>query len=231
MDIAGTGMLTVDRVELLKFFDEKHRSATGDATGVIAVTGEDLNAACFQRYAESKRNKVEVLPGPVKLPGIKGPHLDRWIKVDGHSGSKILYQTEIKNWMARAIGGESLPVDAKPSVIADYKQRRWRRHWNAESCTLRGWPCAKVLTPGMKLPDGSDGRTVRPLLIFWEAIGPKGADVHLFDVAVSKSQSPKFRRLWVFSVSSYLRSLKGPYIDLPMPHAARRIQAINNIFK
>ena len=230
MDAANTETLTVDRLVLLQFLDVKSGSAKGDATGVIAVVGEDLNAACFQHYAKSKRDKVEILPGPVKTPGIKGPHLDRWIKVDRRSGSKILYQTEIKKWMARAIGGEALPVDATPQTIADYKQRRWQRHWNAESCTPRTRLCAKVLTPGMKVPDGLDGRTIRPLLIFWEAIGPNGADGHFFNVAVNKSQSPKYRRLYVFSVSSYLRSLGDDSITLPMPHAARRINAMNRMF-
>ena len=81
----------------------------------------------------------------------------------------------------------------------------------------------------MKRPPGLEGRDSEPLLILWEPVGPKkaGAKNHLFTVATS---SPDFPVLWVFSVSSYLRSLKGPYIDLPMPHAVRRIQAMNRMF-
>ena len=231
MDSADTGTLTVDRLALLEFLDVKSDYSRGHATGVVSVVGEDLNAACFQHYAKSKGATVTVLPNPVTTGKQSGPRLDRWIKVDWPDGSKILYQTEIKNWSAHAIGGKNLPVTANPQEIADYKQRRWARHWDAESRTLRSWLCAKVLTPGMIPPHGLDGRTIRPLLIFWEAIGPKCADVHLFDVAVSKSQSPKFRRLYVFSVSSYLRSLKEPQIALPLPNAARRIQALNDMFK
>ena len=200
------------------------------------MVGEDLNSACFQHYATKSRGAtVEVLPGPVTTGKQRGPRLDRWIKADWPDGSKILYQTEIKNWSAHAIGGNDLPVDAKPQKVAAYKQKCWHRHWDSKSGILRGNSCAKVLVP-MKCPAGLDARKIRPLLIFWEALGPKDADDHLFSVNARRPHYPDFPKfpelteLWVFSVSSYLRSLKDTHICLPMPHAARRIQALNRMF-
>ena len=235
MDAVDAGTLTVDRLALLEFLDVKSDYSRGHATGVVSVVGEDLNAACFQRYAESKGAKVEVLPNPVTTGRKRGPRLDRWIKADWPDGSKILYQTEIKNWSAHAIGGKDLPVDATPLAVAEYKQKCWARHWNSKSGTLRGNLGAKVLVP-MKRPDGLAARTVCPLLIFWEALGYKKAGHHLFSVKARRPQYPQFDKftepteLWVFSVSSYLRSLTDDKIDLPMPNAARRMRALTGMF-
>lgn len=233
MDAAET--LTVDRLALLQFLDVKSDYSKGHATGLVSVVGEDLNAACFQHYAESKGATVEVLPGPVTIGKNRGPRLDRWIKADWPDGSKILYQTEIKNWSAHAIGGKSLPAAASREKIAAYKQKCWHRHWNPKSNTLKGNLCAKVLVP-MKRPAGLEARDVRPLLIFWEALGHKKAGHHLFSVNACRPQYPDFPKfpepteLWVFSVSSYLRSLKKTHICLRMPHAARRMRALTSMF-
>ena len=83
----------------------------------------------------------------------------------------------------------------------------------------------------MKSPDGFDPSTVRPLLIFWEALGPaETPHDHLFRVEVAGDE---FLELWVFSVSGYLRSLwrKGvKRIDLEMPDAAFRLRSLNCLF-
>ena len=239
-DSAATELLNVDVVELLKFFDEKHGASKGDATGIVAVTGEDLNAACFQHYVESKKGQAAVLPDTVGTGRRRGPRLDRWIEVQWGDEQQFLYQTEIKNWSAAAIGGEKLAVKATAPEVADYKQRRWERHWDMERKTLKGNGTAKVLVP-MKKPDRYKSFDAKPLLILWEALGPKEkADDHLFSIPVtypstrpeSWPASTQFDRLWVFSVSSYLRGIKEnePKIHLPMPHAARRIQTLNRLF-
>ena len=232
--------LTVNVKELLKFFDEKHGASKGDATGIVAVTGEDLNAACFQHYSESRGDQVTILSGSVTTGKQKGPWLDRWLLVKPHKGRRFLYQTEIKNWSAFAIGGQTLAVNATAQDVADYKQRRWERHWDIERQSLKGPSTAKVLVP-MNRPSAYKKTPVKPLLIFWEALGPKEiANDHLFTIPVtyySKDDRPaswppngKFEDLWVFSVSSYLRSLAEDHIQLPMPNAAQRLQILNNLF-
>ena len=236
--------LTVNIEELLKFFDEKHGASKGDATAIVAVTGEDLNAACFQHYVESKHGCAAVLDHRV-IPGDghRGPWLDRWIEVQWSDEKKILYQTEIKNWSAFALGGETLKADASPQDVVEYKQRRWERNWDSGRRPFRERGITKVLVP-MKKPDGYQSLPAKPLLIVWEALGPKEqADKHLFSVSgacdpsfeqpATWPRTQKFDKLWIFSVSSYLRDHlkeKGPKIQLPMPHAARRIQTLNRLF-
>ena len=239
MDAAATETLTVNRLDLLKFFDEKHEGQKGDATGIVAIAGEGLNAACFQHYAVSKGATVEILPDTVGTGGKKGPRLDRWIKVKWPDGNKILYQAEIKNWSAFAIGGKTLPADATPQEIADYKQMRWKGRYNSKTRSLTQNETAKVLVR-MKPPARVDSPEwpVRPLLIFWEPLGHKKAGHHLFSVKARRAESqypnfPEFsglNELWVFSVSSYLRSLTDETICLPMPNAARRLRTMNRMF-
>ena len=40
-----------------------------------------------------------------------------------------------------------------------------------------------------------------------------------------------FPELWVFSVSSYLRSIKDEVMKLDMPNAAHRIQSLNRLVR
>ena len=240
LNASSTDTLTVNVKELLKFFDEKHGASKGDATGIVALTGEDLNAACFQHYSESRGDSATILPGSVTTGKRKGPWLDRWLLVKPSKGRRFLYQAEIKNWSAAAIGGETLSVKVKPQELADYKQRRWERHWDMERQSLKGPGTAKVLVP-MDRPKEYERMPVRPLLIFWEALAPKeNVNDHLlsvpvtynfpFDPPASWPRTGKFNELWIFSASSYLRSLTEAQIHLPMPSAARRLQILNNLF-
>ena len=155
--------------------------------------------------------------------------------MDGLSDEDVLFQTEIKNWSAQAFGGKTLDIDAAPPKVREYRRRQWELRWDAQRGTLNDPRTAKVLMP-MKLPSLPDmkERTVKPLLVFWEPIGP--SDSHLFKMDVSydfpfprpenwpnKRTFPEFPALWVFSVSSYLRSLPSERnIDLRMPTVAER---------
>ena len=233
--------ITIDRKELLRFFDEKPEGSKGQATSIVGVVGEDLNAACFQHYLESRGATVCVRNQSVTTGEQKGPRLDRWIDVTCSDESRIVFQTEIKNWSAHAIGGKTLSISASPSEVRDYKQARWKHHWDTEGRTLKDSNTAKVLVR-MQSPQGIDEEVIRPLLIFWEAIGPRDkANDHLFCIKEPSydfplelrdkwSVSDRFAELWVFSVSSYLRSLEDPSIKLCMPNAVRRLQLLGNLF-
>ena len=236
---SSDGLVTIDVKKTLRFFDEKPKwsmSSVNDkshATAMVAVFGEDLNAACFQRYIECthKGARVVVRPKPVTTGKQKGPRLDRWITVDWSDGSKTVFQTEIKNWSSHSFDGETLPVPVSLSELTDYKQDRWKRKWNSQRRTLKGRIIEKVLVP-MKLPSGLKGcaKDIRPLLIFWEPIGPRDkADEHLFRTDTSNDQFPI---LWVFSVSSYLRSIREASIksiELEMPDAADRLRILGRL--
>ena len=239
---SSSTLVTVDVQEILCFFDEKpkwsmsgvngksHAKGKSLASGIVGMFGEDLNAACFQRYMESQGQSVTVRPEPVTPGKPEGPRLDRWITVDWSNGSKTVFQTEIKNWSSHSFDGETLPVRATPSELTDYKQDRWERKWDSKIHTLTRHDIAKVLLP-MKLPSDLEGyaKDVRPLLIFWEPIGPcdKEADEHLFRMDTSNDEFPS---LWVFSVSSYLRSIREANIELQMPDAADRLRILGRLF-
>ena len=243
MTSTSARLVTIDVQETLRFFDEKPKwgKAANDkshATAMVAVFGEDLNAACFQRYIECthKGARAVVRPEPVKQDKQKGRReLDRWITVDWSDGKKTVFQTEIKNWSSWAFGGKTLPVDATPDEVADYKQKRWEKKWDSERRTPKSkvaelGDIEKVLLP-MKLPSGLKdyAKDVRPLLNFWEPIGPRDkADEHLFRMDTSNDEFPI---LWVFSVSSYLRSIQEASIELEMPDAADRLRILGRLLK
>ena len=246
--MAANSLVTISVNELLRFFDEKPEWSRGQATSVVGVIGEDLNTACFQRYLESTGASANVIylpnsnrPCPVTTGKRRGPQLDRWIEVDWPDGSRTSFQTEIKNWSAHAIGGEILPVSASRDEVVNYKQKRWKGQWDDHLKTLTNPLTGKVLIR-MKPPDGVDEGEVRPLLIFWEAIGPREEkDKHLFSVNASTREFPfkvpdswtgycKVPELWVFSVSSYLRSVREATIELSMPVGIRRLQILNELF-
>ena len=234
--------VSIDVKETLRFFDEKPDWSEKQATSLVSVVGEDLNAACFQHYVESSMDaKVTVRTDPVTTGRTRGPRLDRWIEVDPFCGRRIVFQTEIKNWSSHAFDGETLPVKATPEELANYKSGRWERKWDSETKNFRWDSIAKVLVP-MKPPDDLQGLEVLPLLIFWEAIGPRDkAKCHLFQVDDISTDFPfdppaswidvgKFPTLWIFTVSSYLRSISDDRIALEMPNAAKRIEILNRLF-
>ena len=238
----GTDMVTVDVTETLRFFDEIPEWAVKQATAIVGLIGEDLNTACLQHYLESQGAAVTVYPDSVTTGKSKGPRLDRWIGVDGAFGENVLFQTEIKNWSAHAISGRKLRIDAPSHEIREYKRRRWEGRWDARCRTLNRHSTAKVLI-SMNLPPHMNmkERTVKPLLVFWEPIGPY--DSHLFKMDVSydfpfprPSNWPadgaftEFPSLWVFSVSSYLRSLPSESkISLKMPTVIDRYDILGRL--
>lgn len=255
-----SALVTTKVEDLLRFFDEKPDWADKHATSIVGIVGEDLNAACFQHYLKTKGADANVLRYPssnkplsVTTGKRKGPRLDRWIEVYWGDGSKTVFQTEIKNWSAHAIGGETLSVCATSEKVTDYKEKRWEGpsgHWYTPNHTLREAYTAKVLLR-MKPPHSVDKKSIRPLLIFWEAIGPRSqADNHLFSINAPTLEFPfplpdtwpnpsesaemwGFPELWVFSVSSYLRSIQDARVDtieLDMPDAVARLRILNRLF-
>ena len=229
--------LTVDIEGVLNFFDEKPDWGVGHATGIIAIVGEDLNTACFQHYLKSQGGQAVVLcnpdtgrPWPVTTGHTKGPRLDRWIQVTWPNKPTTVFQTEIKSWSSHGFGGIRLPVCATPEEVNKHRQSRWDSLWDSGTGSLNHPRTLKVLVR-MKPPEGVDPESVRPLLIFWEAVGPGEApDDHQFRVDVADA---KFPELWVFSSSNYLRSLLSkriPRIKLEMPEAALRLRSLNRLF-
>lgn len=236
---SSASLVTVQVKDLLQFFDEKPDWSLKRATSVVGIAGEDLNAASFQHYVESKGGSACVLrehdstrPLPVTTGSKKGFWLDRWIRVKWRDEPGFVFQTEIKNWSSHAIGGRKLCVSATAEELREYKVDRWNRHWDEDQRCLRGTNTAKVLFQMQEPKErGVHKSEVRPLLIFWEALAPaEEVDQHLFQVNVASNAPGDFKELWVFSVSSYLRSVRDSTLDLDMPEAASRLWVLGRLF-
>ena len=246
----AVNLLNINVRETLAFFDEKPCWSERQATAIVGVLGEDLSAAVLQHCLEANgASSVYVRNETVGTGGRSGPRLDRWIEADLPGGKRVLFQTEIKSWSAHAIGGEVLRLSAPAEEVENYKRRHWGKYWDAELQTIPRPEIAKVLVP-MSPPFDTGDRQTLPLLIFWEALGPGGQPDdrgrvegdHLFSIPAPEdgwkitmpstgSKRQDFRELWVFSVSSYLRSIAASRIELHMPNAARRLQTLTRLLQ
>ena len=97
---------------------------------------------------------------------------------------------------------------------------------------LRDPGAAKVLKK-MKVPADPDLKRacVKPLLICWTPMAPENEpDSFLFQVATRPNPPDcDFSELWVFSISSYLRSLEQATIALKMPIAAAKLRTLDRL--
>lgn len=167
---------------------------------------------------------MEVLPGPCSQGTKKGKRLDRWLHVT-HNGRAVYYQVEIKNWSAHAIGGRILKIDASHEEVSEHKKERWSKEWDETG--FRKPAVGKVLIP-MKPP--VPDCTVEPLACYWDAMHPDGEGEPLFAVPVPDSH---FSRVWVFSMSAYLRELYASGIAqvyIEMPDTAIRMDWLGRLF-
>ena len=244
-------ILSINLSETIRFFDEKPDWSVGHATGVVAILGEDLAAAALKHCLEANgATMIAIRNETVGTGKQRGPRLDRWIEADLSEGRKVLFQTEIKNFSAHAIGGKTLSVDASRRELTAHQNDRWQGRWDAANHTLSRDYTAKVLVR-MKPPAGLGAREQLPLLIFWEPIAPKRSfklgyksdGGHLFSVpdptcnfgfsvpASWEGHERGFPELWFFSASSYLRSVARTQdnLALEMPVAAHRIGALNRL--
>ena len=234
-------MIVVDVEEIIRFFDEKPEWGCKQATSIVAVIGEDLAAGCFQKHRESEGATVCVryiedgdciYPEPVTTGCLRGPRLDRWIVVDCPVGGQTVFQTEIKNSGAAAIGGKKIALNAPTQDLRDFRVCMWQKAWDPKIQSLRDPGAAKVLKK-MKVPDDPDLKRacVKPLLICWTPMAPENEpDSFLFQVATRPNPPDcDFSELWVFSISSYLRSLEQATIALKMPIAAAKLRTLDRL--
>ena len=90
-------------------------------------------------------------------------------------------------------------MDANDEQVREHKKERWSREWDGTGFIKDA--VKKVLIP-MKRPDNA--KNVEPLICFWDAMHPKGADDALFSISLINQY---FKRVWVFSMSAHLRNL------------------------
>lgn len=218
--------VSVNIEQSLIFFDEKPRESFTHATSVCLVAGEELGIGLLIDYMMREGKQATLLSRKCTTGRNKGSRLDAWIQLK-EQGRDILYQVEVKNWSAHAIGGKSLPLDAKTEVISAHKIERWGREWRSGSFLKEG--VRKVLTP-MKPPTLSYD-SIEPCVCYWDALHPNGKDEPFFDV---KPHNHTFPLVHIFSMSAYLRILRKEgklTITLDMPDTIQRLDWLNKILK
>ena len=146
---------------------------------------------------------VEILPDSV-LPGTsKGKRLDRWI-VDKENNK--LFQCEIKNWAATALGGKSLMSNANDEETKKIVEHYWKHQLNGDLSNKVKHPSgvSKVLLK-MKPPEAYKMLKIEPLLIYWMPISfDKNGLNPLSTISVESLNLPvetEFFILHIFSVS------------------------------
>lgn len=215
--------------EMLAFFDEIPPGSEGHATAVVAVCGEELGLGLMKHCLEGRGAHVQVQRGPCTKGTQKGPRLDRWVRVQGPDIGlpDVLFQVEVKNWSAHAIGGERLALNASPGTLANYKVRNWKKVWD-DRTGIREPSLAKLLEP-MRPPQQLSGIPVQPLACLWTALHPNGAPECFFSVELPQAQRGEFSRVWLFSMSAYLRTLPDGSLAIEMPQTAKRLYWLNGL--
>lgn len=238
--------------ETLRFFDEAPKDSRKHASAIVGVCGEDLGIGLLQKYLKDVggcSSRVVYEKGQPKTPASgtgSGDRLDRWLLVESGSPGhpkRTVYQVEIKNWSAHAIDGKPLPINADGATLKSHRRERWLKCWDPEAKGFRDRNMGKVLTkmqPPVKM-DSPDGvaRTiepairqdeVQPLICFWWALHPEGEDSSLFRLPLPDGGLNGFDSCWVFSMSTYLRSISESEITLNMPSTARRLDWFQRLF-
>jgi hypothetical protein len=217
---------TVNLSELIDFYDKRIPTSIGHASAINAVMGEDLAIALLCDYFNRGGGSARLIDKRCTQGTQKGKRLDAWIEISNADGT-YHYQTEIKNWSAHAIGGKTMPSNPTPQAMINYRINRWRNQFSDEKRTLKEEAARKVLTP--MLQQSADWK-VRPLIVFWDAMNPTGDAIEFFSTEID---SGEFQRLWVFSMSTYVRNLLDDGIaqlDLKMPETIERLAWFERFF-
>lgn len=226
---------------LLTFLDDPERGDNRHSSAVTGIIGEDLNAATFAHYLEKDGVREATISTDSTTPGTRrGKRLDRWIQArNKKTGEQILYQCEIKNWAASAIGGHRLAVDCNEDEVMKAATHYWKGQLKTFQASEHPNNVTKVFMP-MRLPEQYTGSKVEPLLIYWMPMSNSGNGnpEPFFRVPIRELGLPDtfvhapFETLNIFSVSLYLRQLLKSGIDtlsLSLPNAERRIQVLEDI--
>lgn len=126
------GLMYLNLKTLISFLDDPKDGDNRHASAIIGIIGEDMNAAVFAHYLKNlKRDEAWDVAVSIDSPvqGIRnGKWLDRWIQaINSKTGETILYQSEIKNWAASAIGGRRAPLSSDEGALQGIAEWYWNR--------------------------------------------------------------------------------------------------------
>src|SRR6266705_5084422 len=164
--------MKIAREKIIKFFDEKSKDEShggSDVSAIIGLLGEDLLLGALQHFWKLNEGVgSEILNYKCNRGTKKGSRLDAWVLKDKRK-KRELYQVEVKNWAAYALGGrKDLGLGATRQVLQAYSKKNWDEHFAPEKIPSRG--VRKVLEP-MKKPAGHENFPAIPLVCFWFYIG------------------------------------------------------------
>lgn len=221
---------------LIEYFDLKESTKYGDATATISLAGEDLCAAIFKHYRENvSGKKIKIIDSNIEIPTTmkkKGRRLDRWIVEEG--GPKhILYQTEIKNWCSRAIGGINIPINIKQIELDKLSDKNWNSTKKDIDAKLENYINKVFINMVSDKRIRFNNKYEKcPLLLFWDARKPIKSKSFFHKYKVPKKYF-FYDYCMAFSCSLYLRSLlkeRKRKIDLDMPNVERRMERMIQLF-
>jgi hypothetical protein len=236
------------KMSLFKFYDQRFSGDEEKGSPVTAVTsliGEDVVLGLLEQYLRTA-GKDAVVRGPIYKCNTgeqRGPRLDAWIRTRKH-----LYQVEVKNWCASAIGGVEVGIE---NETRGRKRRRmtWlkaaihnrERYLDHKDVAKKVW---KALV-SMKPPKTLSSKKPIPLLAFWSPVAPVGAkkdqDLKAFFPVATKHfrktiakaglrlRKPHPPTVWVFSASNYLRGNKNNNFKVRMPRVAQRLEELREL--
>lgn len=114
-----------------------------------------------------------------------------------------------------------MSLEADEAELSAFCRNRWANQWDITTGTFIHSNVGKVLNP-MKRPAGVDESVpIEPLVIYWYAIHPDGSPHVFFPQDVSFACH--FKRVWIFSMSAYLRTLDCEKLELEMQNTAARL--------
>lgn len=220
--------LQINIKELIAFYDED-RSVRPHSNAIKTLAGEELGFSLLLEHFRREGVTAELLDVPCTTGLRKGPWLDGWVRVANQLPTPdIYYQVEVKSWSFHGLGG-ALPLSVNSTLdeLETFKRKTWSTYWSDGRFNAQG--LNKVLTP-MKPPRSAV--IIEPLACVWAALHPEGKRDAFFHIQLEKHE--KFQRVWVFSMSSFLRNLlsdmEGDWLTLDMPLTHQRIQWLQRLF-
>ena len=219
----------------IKLFDEKIPENGGHISGIIGLFGEELLIQIFAHYLKAIEYEVSIYNEIPKTGNLKGSRLDAWIECK-KGNQRFLYQTEVKNWSAYAVGGKSVPLNIDEKKLRKQSRDRHDQQFNEHFQKSQKTIVNKVLIPMMP-PKNANVKIAKPVVIYWWPISQDGTNPFMRfrpnKKLLKKLKSPSnFRQVFVFSASLYLRSLHKKeikYLSLDLSKTEKRQALIRKI--
>ena len=231
---------------LLELYDQNpnYDELGSPITAITSLIGEDLLLGLFDHYLRNKDNKGDAIVSldySCKSEGRRGRWLDAWVETK--NDPEALYQTEVKNWCASAIGGR--PITNTKTLLDAAKHNR-ERYLNHTETAKKVWKVLLEMNPPQW--HTKTNITFLPLLAFWSPIAPQ-KDISSEDCLKPffEVETREFKKtilgsnlftndsyskiVSIFSASNYLRRIKdcNDTVTVRMPRVKQRLEIMGNM--